>query len=105
MAPSIRTCVYSFQGVYVGLFSLGLSVPPNGMVCKVMGVLYQLEECMTLGIIIRMAQHPFKFMLKREDMNEYVRPLPLHPFVHVTISIGRPPLTIDPNPTPSPYFL
>lgn len=37
---------------------------------KVLGVLYQLEECITLGIIIRMALHPFKFMLKREDMNE-----------------------------------
>jgi len=50
----------------------GLSVPPKGMVCKAMGVLYQFEEVMTLGIIIRMAQHPFYFMLKREDMNECV---------------------------------
>lgn len=45
------------------------------MWCKVLGFLYQLEECITLGIIIRMAQHPFFFMLKREDMNEYVRGL------------------------------
>ena len=38
--------------------------------CKALGVLYQIEECMTLVLILRMAQHPFLFMLKREDMNE-----------------------------------
>ena len=61
-----------FKATLDGLLCLnllgGLLVPGDSAGCKALGFMYQFEEIMTLVLIIRIAQHPFHFMLKKEDM-------------------------------------
>lgn len=47
----------------------GLFVHDSGNACKAIGFLYQFEETCTLILILRIAMHPFKFMVQKEDMN------------------------------------
>ncbi|TFJ88509.1 hypothetical protein NSK_000083 [Nannochloropsis salina CCMP1776] len=48
-----------------GLFMRGDSIG-----CSFLGFFFQLEEVMTLALIMRMVMHPFHFMLRKRDMTD-----------------------------------
>ena len=47
---------------------VGLFIRTDSVGCRILGFIYQYEEVMTLGLIIRFTYHPFSFLLKKEDM-------------------------------------
>jgi len=58
----------ALDGLLCLILLAGLLVAGDSMGCKVLGFLYQFEEVCTLVLLIRIAQHPFHFLLNKEDM-------------------------------------
>eukprot|EP00624_Nannochloropsis_granulata_P005895 evm.model.NODE_41967_length_32096_cov_22.644348.1 len=56
------------DGILCLILLTGLLVSGDSVGCKVLGFLYQFEEVCTLVLLVRFAQHPFQFLLKKEDM-------------------------------------
>lgn len=50
----------------------GMVLPSGSIGCSVLGFLFQFEEVMTLCLILRIAQHPYHFLLKKVDCSQWV---------------------------------